>query len=444
MKIFNSLTLNKEEFLPKKEIKMYVCGPTTYDDIHVGNARPIVFFDTVRRIFEYLGYSVKSVSNFTDIDDRIIVKSKEKGLTEKAFTDYFIKRTLRLEEELNCLPHYKRPRVTEYIEEIISFIEKLVSKGFAYKSGSDVLFSVDKIPNYGESSHQDLEALMSGARIEINEEKKNPLDFVLWKRTTEGVSWDSPWGKGRPGWHTECVVMIDQIFGSKIDIHGGGLDLKFPHHENEIAQSLAINSHKIADFWMHNGLITTDKKKMSKSMGNDLKAYQLLEEIGFEAFRLLILSSPYRQPLIFNDDTLKQAESLKIKFLKPLNLYHNLLVLERKELKGLKSINGDSFHEEFLEAINDDFNFANVFTLLTKLSKKINELIIAKSFQEEDQLVFKTYEEFLMVLGLIKGYKKIEESDIKSYQEWNKSRENKDFAKADEYRQILFKKGLIS
>ena len=444
MKIFNSLTLNKEEFLPKKEIKMYVCGPTTYDDIHVGNARPIVFFDTVRRIFEYLGYSVKSVSNFTDIDDRIIVKSKEKGLTEKAFTDYFIKRTLRLEEELNCLPHYKRPRVTEYIKEIISFIKKLVSKGFAYKSGSDVLFSVDKIPNYGESSHQDLEALMSGARIEVNEEKKNPLDFVLWKRTTEGVAWDSPWGKGRPGWHTECVVMINELFGSKIDIHGGGLDLKFPHHENEIAQSLAINSHKIADFWMHNGLITTDKKKMSKSLGNDLKAYQLLEEIGFEAFRLLILSSPYRQPLIFNDDTLKQAESLKTKFLKPLNLYRNLLVLEKKELKELKPIKSDSFHKEFLEAINDDFNFANVFTLLTKLSKKINELIITKSFQKEDQFVFKTYEEFLMVLGLIKCYKEITEEDIKNYQEWNKSRENKDFLKADEYRQILFKKGLIS
>lgn len=442
MKIFNSLTLKKEEVHFKKDIKIYVCGPTTYADIHIGNARPIVFFDTVARSLKFLGYNPILASNFTDIDDRIILRAKESGVSEKLYTDQIISRILEFESEVNCLKAAFRPRVTEYIKEIIMFISSLIEKKYAYIKDGDVLFRVKSAKEYGICSHQDINSLLKGVRIELSGNKENPLDFVLWKQTKDGIKWPSPWGEGRPGWHTECVVMINKIFNGKIDIHGGGLDLKFPHHENEIAQANALFNHKIASLWMHNGLVTFDDQKMSKSLGNDLKAKVLLDEIGFEVFRILILSSPYRQPLIFNETTLNQAKNLKNKLIKPFFLYYNLMVLEGVEMIDTNYILNE-YKEKFVEALEDDFNFANCFTVLSEMIKQINTNLIKKDFSKISQELFFSYKSFISVLGLFKSFKSISDEDKQIYKAWNAARIEKDFSSADKFRKILIEKELI-
>ena len=307
MKLFNSLTNKKEEFVPIKEgeVSIYVCGPTVYNYVHIGNTRPMIVFDILRRTFEYLGYKVTFVSNFTDVDDKIIKAAKEEGISEKELTDKYIKAYEDVRRGLNLLFPTYAPRVTETMQPIIQFIEQLVKDGYAYEVDGDVYFRVTKIKEYGMLSGIKIEDLIAGAseRVEDNDKKESSTDFALWKKTDEGIQFDSPWSKGRPGWHTECVVMINDIFeNGYIDIHGGGQDLKFPHHENEIAQSIACHHHPIAHIWMHNQMININNQKMSKSLGNVLWAKDLLEQLGCNVYKWLMLSTHYRNPLNFTDD----------------------------------------------------------------------------------------------------------------------------------------------
>ena len=308
MKIFNTLTNKLEEFKPitPNVVNMYVCGPTVYNYAHVGNMYPVIVFDMVYRYFKYLGYEVNYASNFTDVDDKIINAALELEATEKELTDKFIKIYLEDVQSLNCLDITYRPRVTENMATIIEFIALLLEKGYAYKNGDDVYFDVSKIEDYGCLSKQNLESLAYGNRIEVADTKKNPYDFVLWKKTDKGITWDSPFGKGRPGWHTECVVMINNIFHGKIDIHGGGVDLKFPHHENEMAQSKAALNHGLANIWMHNGHIMVEGAKMSKSLNNFIIARDLIKEYPANVIRLAFLKNQYRAPLDLTKTTFQE------------------------------------------------------------------------------------------------------------------------------------------
>lgn len=306
MKLYNTLTRRKEVFVPIEEgkVKMYNCGPTVYNYIHVGNARPLVIFDTLRRYFIYKGYDVKLVVNFTDIDDKMINKANEEGTTVKAIAERYIEAFLEDAKGLNLYDYETiNPKATNYISQIIEFIEGLIEKGAAYNVNGNVYFSVEHAKDYGKLSKKNIEDLISGARVEISEEKRNPMDFALWKKEKEGEpSWDSPWGKGRPGWHIECSVMAKSLLGETIDIHSGGEDLQFPHHENEIAQSETLNEKPFANYWLHNGMITVDNKKMSKSEGNFFTLKDISKEYDLEAVRFFLLSAHYRTPINFSKE----------------------------------------------------------------------------------------------------------------------------------------------
>lgn len=303
MLIYNTYTRQKEEFKPIEEnkVKMYICGPTVYNYVHIGNARPVLFFDLVHRYFNYLGYEVDYVSNVTDVDDKIINRAIEEEVTEAEIAKKYLEYFLECNQLLNALPFNKMPKVTENMEEMIDFIHALVERGYAYAVEGDVYFRIDKVREYGQLSGKRIEELEVGARIAEDSKKENPLDFVLWKKTDKGITWDSPWGAGRPGWHTECVVMIQKEFKGKIDIHGGGTDLQFPHHENEIAQSLCMHGHSIANYWMHVGRLGLNNEKMSKSLGNVINVKDLIEKIDANAFRLFMLSVHYRQPINYTE-----------------------------------------------------------------------------------------------------------------------------------------------
>ncbi|MBR4422361.1 MAG: cysteine--tRNA ligase, partial [Erysipelotrichaceae bacterium] len=313
MRIYNTKTLKVEEFVPlkEKEVSMYVCGPTVYNHVHIGNVRPVVVFDTLRRLFEALGYTVRYVSNYTDVDDKIINRAKELGIDEKTLTESVIQEYRSLVEAVGSMQPDETPKPTIYMPQILSYVKELVENGSAYAVDGDVYLKVQDIPAYGELSGNSVEQLESGARIDINDKKADPLDFALWKKTNEGIKWQSPWGEGRPGWHTECCVMINSIFadqGGYIDIHGGGFDLKFPHHENEIAQAKAHNHHKLAHFWMHNGFINVDNEKMSKSLGNVILMKDVVNEFGGIPFRMMILAAHYRAPASFSEETIREAQ----------------------------------------------------------------------------------------------------------------------------------------
>ena len=311
MKLYNTKTLEIEEFKPRKEgeVSLYVCGPTVYNYAHIGNARPMVVFDVLKRVFEAIGLKVNYVSNYTDVDDKIIHKALEEGVSEEEIANRYIQAYEDLRKQLNIEQPDHCPRVTHTMDSIISFIKGLQDQGHAYEVNGDVYFSVDSVSEYGSLSHQNLEELDAGNRIAENEQKKNPLDFTLWKKTDKGIQWESPWGKGRPGWHTECVVMINENLGQTIDIHGGGLDLKFPHHENEAAQQRAMFGHELADHWMHNAMVNIDGEKMSKSLGNTLWAMDVTKELGTNLTRWLISSVHYRKELNFSDETIQAAKT---------------------------------------------------------------------------------------------------------------------------------------
>jgi cysteinyl-tRNA synthetase len=369
MKIYNEVTGKIEPFktINEKQVLMYVCGPTVYSDIHIGNARPIIFFDLVYRFLTSEGYDVKYVSNITDVDDKIINRATEQNISEEELVKINEKAFLSVLEKLNIKPFYRQPKVTEYMDGIIKFIEKLIELDFAYSINGDVYFRVEKIDDYGKISKTILQNLNIGARIEANLIKESPYDFTLWKATTVGINWDSPWSKGRPGWHTECVVMIREILGEIIDIHGGGMDLKFPHHENENAQNVACGNH-LANYWMHNGFINVNDEKMSKSIGNVVSANDFILKYGANAVRLLMYQTNYRQPINLTDEFIEQNNKIVSKFEKiydTINMVHS-------------NVNVPSeYKDKVIELLSDDFGVGNVISYLLMLAKE--DLTIEKA-----------------------------------------------------------------
>ena len=443
LKFYNSLSNKIEVFTPleEKKISMYVCGPTVYGYPHIGNMRPVVVFDTLRRFLSYLGYEVTYVSNFTDVDDKIIKAAKEKGITEKELTEFYIeefkKSVLAIGSQIPTIT----PKVTEYIPKIIAYIDNLVKIGAAYVVNGDVYFRVSKIKDYGALSGINVEDLIVGARIEENTQKESPLDFALWKKTSEGITWSSPWGEGRPGWHTECCVMIDSIFPSHyIDIHGGGYDLKFPHHENEIAQSEATHGNKIARFWMHNAFINFGNEKMSKSLGNVVYAKDMLERFGGPVTRLVILNAHYRQPVNFTDETVTAASQEINKI--SMAVKQSALAIQTCDVDISKGQVLDL--SNFLNALADDLNTANALMEVYNVVKVLNQ----ENRNREKDLnkindLLKTLMTMLNILGLDIRYVTLSEEDKKLYQEYLESKANKDFEKSDEMRKILMEKGIM-
>lgn len=442
MKIYNTKTLKKEEFKPitEGEVKMYVCGPTVYDNVHIGNVRPVVVFDTLRRTFEELGYKVKYVSNYTDVDDKIIRRSKELGISEKELTDEMIAAYNDIRHKLNAADLYKTPRVTETMDEIISFIDGLVDKGAAYEKDGDVYFRTSSVADYGSLSNQNLDDLQVGHRIEENDLKESPLDFALWKKTEEGIKWPTRYSIGRPGWHTECVVMINKELGSLIDIHGGGKDLKFPHHENERAQSMAINNSELANYWVHSGMIDINGVKMSKSLGNFITAKDILSKVDPMVLRWFLLATQYRDDVNVSDEII---ESSKAELTKIITAYKQACV--KLEVNNIKVVGKDEdAYKRFIDAMADDLNTPNAYAVIFEIVKNINQLVRVKeiNFEALGKEV-NTLVRCMNVLGIVLPDMTLSDDDKKMYQEWMDAKSVKDFEKADKLRAQLSQKGIL-
>ena len=445
IKFYNSLTNNVEKFVPLKEgeVSMYVCGPTVYNYPHVGNMRPVVVFDVLRRFLTYLGYKVTYVSNFTDVDDKIIKAAIEENKSEKELTEFYIeqfkKATLGIGSQIPTIT----PKVTEYIQAIIKYIEELVKLDAAYVVDGDVYFRVSKVKDYGSLSGINIDDLIAGARVEENSKKESPLDFALWKKTDVGINWDSPWGKGRPGWHTECCVMIDTIFPNHfIDIHGGGYDLKFPHHENEIAQAEAMHNNKIANYWIHNGFINLNNEKMSKSLGNIIYAKDLIAQYGGPVTRLVILNTHYRMPVNFTDETIKMAMNEVNK----MNMIYRqmALTLQSNNIDLNKNVEYKENLNSFLLALADDLNTANALMEVDNIIKLANQTIRQREVNLEQLYVyFRTLKDMFYVLGLDIKYVELTDEDKKLYSEYLQSKAEKDFAKSDEIRKQLIERKIM-
>ena len=452
MKVYNTMTGKKEEFIPidDKEIKIYVCGPTVYNYFHIGNARPFVVFDTLRRYLEFTGKNVKFVQNFTDVDDKIINRAKEEGLTAGEVSEKYIEEYFKDAKALNVKKATVHPKVTENIDDIIAFVKTLIDKGYAYEIDGDVYYSTRKFDEYGKLSNQDIEELEAGARINIEEKKKDPMDFALWKARKEDseIAWESPWGMGRPGWHIECSTMAKKYLGDTIDIHAGGQDLSFPHHENEIAQSEACNGVTFANYWMHNGYITINNEKMSKSKGNFFTVRDILNEYDGEVIRFFLLSGHYRNPINFSDLLMEQA---KAGLERITNLRDNLKYLAglkkgeftAQEKEFLDSLS--KYQDEFVAAMEDDLNTADAITAIFEMVTAINTYIrndCSSAFAEE---ALKVLLKFSNVLGLLEADSKEEEisDEIKNLiEERQNARKEKNFARADEIRDLLKEKGI--
>ena len=414
MLIYNTYTREKEEFRPIEEnkVRMYICGPTVYNYIHIGNARPVLFFDLVHRYFKYLGYEVEFVSNVTDVDDKIINRAIEEGVTEAQISEKYLNYFLECNKALNALPLTAMPKVTESMDSMIEFINQLVERDFAYAVDGDVYFRIDKVREYGQLSGKKIDELEVGARIAEDSKKENPLDFVLWKKTDKGITWDSPWGAGRPGWHTECVVMINNQFHGKIDIHGGGTDLQFPHHENEIAQSLCMYEHNIANYWMHVGRLGLNNEKMSKSIGNVINVKDLIEQIDANAFRLFMLSVHYRQPINYTEENIQLAvkEWQKVK-----STYDQLHL--KLDLAGALDVEPsvvpeiEALMNQFVEALEDDFNTANAIASLYGVIKEINKMVRAKASDEANRYALMTLQNMTYIFGFDLNKKRLTDEE---------------------------------
>lgn len=447
MRLFNTLTNKKEEFKPIEEgkVSIYICGPTVYNHAHIGNTRPMIVFDVLRRTFEYLGNDVTFVSNYTDVDDKIIKAAKAEGITEKELTDKYIKAYEDVRAGLNIEDPTYKPRVTETMPEIINFIQALIDKGYAYEVDGDVYFRVTKVKEYGMLSGIKVEDLIAGASdrtLSVDDKKKeSTTDFALWKKTNEGIQFDTPWSKGRPGWHTECVVMINKLFkDGKIDIHGGGQDLKFPHHENEIAQSMAYNGHPIANYWMHNQMINIDGEKMSKSLGNVLWAKDLIVEFGCNVFKWLMLSTHYRNPLNMTDDVIAgvRKEVSKVEnATKSASLY---LQVNHVPAHDYKKETVDAM----VNALEDDLNTSLALTQVLDQVKVLNQVMRVR---EKDNDVIATEYATLVKMGDVLGFlfegTKLSEEDIALYEQWNAYKKEKNFDEADRVRKDLTERGIL-
>ena len=443
IRLYNSKTLQVEDFKPIKEghVDMYVCGPTVYNYAHIGNARPMIVFDVLKRLFEAEGYTVTYVSNFTDVDDKIINKALEEGTTEDVIATRYIAAYQDVRKALNTELPDITPRVTETMDEIIAFIKELVDKGNAYEADGDVYFSVDSVPTYGEISHQKLDQLEAGARIETNDMKKNPYDFALWKKTDKGIKWNSPWGEGRPGWHTECVVMINDNLGEKIDIHGGGMDLKFPHHENEAAQQEACHHNALANYWIHNAMVNINGEKMSKSLGNTMWAKDVVDKLGTNLTRWLVSSVHYRKELNFSDETIDTARKELEKVMGPMRQADI-----KSQLAGvtLSDAYDEAEYRAFLDAMDDDMNTPNAYAVIYDTVKKLNQSLRQREINWEAVAPYRNaVEKMLAVLGITVDKIVIDEEGKELFAKWNEAKAQKDFASADVYRAKLMEKGLL-
>ena len=455
MKIYNTMSKRKEEFVPLEEgkVKMYVCGPTVYNFIHIGNARPMIVFDTVRRYFEYKNYDVNFVSNFTDVDDKIIKKANEEGVTAEEISKRYIEECKKDMEGMNIQPATKNPLATEEIGGMISMIETLIEKGYAYEKNGTVYYRTRKFAEYGKLSHKNLDDLQSGGRallVSGEDEKEDSLDFVLWKPKKEGEpAWKSPWGEGRPGWRIECSEMSKKYLGEQIDIHAGGEDLIFPHHENEIAQSEAANGKEFAKYWMHNGFLNIDNRKMSKSLGNFFTVREISEKYDLQVLRFFMLSAHYRSPLNFSAELMEAAKNglerittaaENLKFLINNARTEDMSEDERKKLAG--SI---AYVENFEKAMDDDFNTADAISAVFELVKYMNTTTDGASSKEYLQNLFDCLIRLTDVLGIIVDKEdEILASDIEALiEERQAARKAKNFARADEIRDELLAKGII-
>ncbi|MEI3607907.1 cysteine--tRNA ligase [Pseudogracilibacillus sp. SE30717A] len=448
--IYNTLTKEKELFKPlvDGEVKMYVCGPTVYNYIHIGNARPAIVFDTVRRYFEYKGYHVTYVLNFTDVDDKIINAAGKTGENVQQLANRFIDAYLKDVKDLGVEEATYHPRVTETIDDIIAFISGLIDKGYAYAVEGDVYFKPRAFEDYGKLSDQSIDELRAGARIKIGEKKEDPLDFALWKKAKDhDIAWDSPWGKGRPGWHIECSAMAKKYLGDTIDIHAGGQDLTFPHHENEIAQSEALNEQPFANYWMHNGYMNINDEKMSKSLGNFILAKDLIEKYDPMVLRFFMLSVHYRNPINFTDNLLLSAKnSLERITTAYTNLEHRKNVsagLGNHKDNWLSKIR--QHREAFEKAMDDDFNTANAITVLFDLTRDAN--LYLEENQTENEIIQAFQDEIktlLSVLGIKLEKEELLDEEIDALiAERNKARKERNYGRADEIRDLLKEKNII-
>lgn len=451
MKLYNTLSKKKEEFVPVEEgkVRMYVCGPTVYNYIHIGNARPMIVFDTVRRYFEYKGYEVNYVSNFTDVDDKIINKSIEEGISAQEVSERYIEECKKDMADLNIKPATKNPKATEEIDGMIEMISQLIEKGYAYHKDGTVYFRTRKFEGYGKLSKKNLDDLEAGKRIAVEEQKEDAMDFVLWKPKKEGEPyWESPWGKGRPGWHIECSVMSKKYLGETIDIHAGGEDLVFPHHENEIAQSEAANGKEFAKYWLHNGFLNIDNKKMSKSLGNFFTVREIGEKYDLQVLRFFMLSAHYRSPLNFSADLM---ESSKNGLERILTSVERLKGIAKKAEGNLKEeeknilVSSEEYVKKFEDAMEDDFNTADAVSALFELVKFVNVQVKEEASKELAEAILKRFTELADVLGIILEQKEeiLEEEIEQLIEERQQARKNKDFARADEIRDILLEKGIV-
>ena len=450
IQLYNTLTRRKEEFVPLEEgkVKMYVCGPTVYNYIHIGNARPAIVFDTVRRYFEYRGYDIQYVSNFTDVDDKLIRAANQLGEDVPTIADRFINAYFEDVSALGCKQADIHPRVMENMDIIIDFIAQLIEKGYAYESEGDVYFRTRNFDDYGKLSHQSIDDLQVGARIEIGEKKQDDLDFALWKAAKEGeIYWESPWGIGRPGWHIECSAMAKKYLGETIDIHAGGQDLTFPHHENEIAQSEALSGKTFARYWMHNGYINIDNEKMSKSLGNFVLVHDIIKAHNPQVLRFFMLSVHYRNPINYSEELL---ESTKAAFERITTSYQNLK--HRKESSTDLTNNNHEWlekiavlQEEFIKAMDDDFNTAKAISVLFDLSKLANYYLLEKNTSVEviDKFTNK-FEELFSVLGLSFDTTEMLDEEIDALIEKRiQARKDRNFQLSDQIRDQLKEMNII-
>lgn len=443
MKIYNTMTRQKEEFVPLKEntVNMYSCGPTVYNFFHLGNARPFIIFDQLRRYFEYRGYKVNFVQNFTDIDDKMINKANDLGITVKELGEQYIEEYFKDAKALGIKEATYHPKATEHIEEIIKLVSTLVEKGFAYEVDGDVYFQTSKFKEYGKLSKQPLEDLESGARININEAKREPLDFAVWKKQKPGEpAWESPWGMGRPGWHIECSAMANKYLGETIDIHSGGKDLMFPHHENEIAQSECAHGCTFARYWMHNGFINVNNEKMSKSKGNFFTIRDIAEHFPHRVIRFFMLTAHYRSPINFSDELLGQAQN----GLERIDRCIENIEFSMEGTAGEKEVDFSAYREKFITAMDDDLNTADAISVIFELVKEINTSL-AEMNENSKKNALALITELCDVLGISKEKEEtLLDSDIEELiEKRNNARKEKNFALADEIRDSLKEMGIV-